>query len=505
MALQLKEDTLQGEKFGDLVKTVKEEIKKLGDSREADKKNYDEMRSQLADLQGKVDKYGESSQEGLPADIKEHIDKIATDVATRHETIETKAAEYQDALTKSIDERLDDIETSFAGKIKESAPEEKILYGIDQLVLKSGGMRAQERLYGSRADVARAFYANTKVAEKGREAFSAFVEELKEGKYVDEYFEYEKKFRGYLEALNPLAYEANVENAKAMAIGTEPHGGYLVPPQMSARVTERQWEMDPIRQLANVESISALEWVQMQDIDQADAGWEGETETGTETATPSWREKKIPVHVMYAKPRATQTILEDAAMNIENWLVKKVSERFARVEGAAFVVGTGVKTPRGFLDYNNGVGWGNIEQIAVGTVAGVIDTDGLIDTKYHLKEYFLNRGTWLMQRLTVSEVMQLKNAVGDYIWKPGISASDPYSTLLSLPVRMCPSMQAIAASSLSFALADWNEAYTIVDRLGITVQRDPYTVKPYVEFYTRKRVGGDVVNFEAIKIGRVNP
>jgi HK97 family phage major capsid protein len=113
------------------------------------------------------------------------------------------------------------------------------------------------------------------------------------------------------------------------------------------------------------------------------------------------------------------------------------------------------------------------------------------------------RATWVLNRLTIAHIMKLKDGDGQYIWRPGILQGQP-SILLGLPMRMSTTMPIVAANALSVAIADWNEFYTIVDRLGISVQRDPYTVKPFIEFYTRKRWGGDVVNFQAGKIGIVH-
>ena len=205
---------------------------------------------------------------------------------------------------------------------------------------------------------------------------------------------------------------------------------------------------------------------------------------------------------MYAKPRATQQLLEDSAINIEQYIANKVAEKMGRYESAAFVTGDGVGKPRGFLTYDTGTDYGQIEQIDMGAAA-VLTADGFIKIKYSLVEDYLNRGTWLMNRTTVRDAMLLKDGNGNYIWKPSIAVDAP-STILSLAVRMATSMPAVAANALSIVLADFNEAYTIVDRLGVTVQRDPYTVKPFVEFYTRKRVGGDVVNFQAMKIGKIS-
>jgi HK97 family phage major capsid protein len=291
---------------------------------------------------------------------------------------------------------------------------------------------------------------------------------------------------------------------KSLSVGADVEGGYTVTPAMNSRIITRIFESDPVRELCQVETIStgAMEW--LVDFLESGYGWEGETETGAETGTPDLKKKRIPVHVMYAKPRATQVLLEDSGINIENWLADHVARRFARAEGAAFVSGDGIARPRGFLTYSNvdtagTPQWGRVEQVNMGN-ASALTADGFKDVKYSLTEYYLNRGTWLMNRTTVSEAMQLKNGQGDYIWRPGMELGQP-GMIDGLPVRMSTSMPVVAAGALSVALADWMEFYMVVDRLGITVQRDPFTAKPFIEFYTRKRVGGDVVNFEAGRIG----
>jgi HK97 family phage major capsid protein len=134
--------------------------------------------------------------------------------------------------------------------------------------------------------------------------------------------------------------------------------------------------------------------------------------------------------------------------------------------------------------------------------AAALTADGFIALKYSLVEDYLNRGTFVMNRTTVRDAMYLKDGEGRYIWKPGFQ-DDSQSSILGLNVRMATSMPAVAAGALAVALADWREAYMVVDRLGITIQRDPFTQKPMIEFYTRKRVGGDVVNYQAIKLGNI--
>ena len=162
---------------------------------------------------------------------------------------------------------------------------------------------------------------------------------------------------------------------------------------------------------------------------------------------------------------------------------------------------TGVGMNRGFLTYANGTNYGQIERTNM-QAAAAVTADGFVAVKYSMIEQFLGRGTWLMNRTTVRDTMYLKDGEGRYIWKPGFQ-DDSQASILGSPVRMSTSMPAVAAGALAVAFADWAEAYMVVDRLGITIQRDPYTQKPMIEFYTRKRVGGDVVNYQAIKLGNI--
>jgi HK97 family phage major capsid protein len=207
---------------------------------------------------------------------------------------------------------------------------------------------------------------------------------------------------------------------------------------------------------------------------------------------------------MYAEPRITQKLLDDSMVNVEAWLADKVSTKFARKENAAFVNGDGVGKPRGFLTYASGTTLpGTIEQrntgVSGGFATGSAAADILISTIYGLKQGYRSGSNWFMPRSATAEVRKLKASDGSYLWQPGIMAGQP-ATLLGYSVIEFEDMPDIAADSLSIAFGDMNEAYQIVDRVGVRVLRDPYTAKPYIKFYTTKRVGGDVLNFEAIKL-----
>lgn len=294
------------------------------------------------------------------------------------------------------------------------------------------------------------------------------------------------------------------DEVKALSVGVDPDGGYLVTPDTSGRIVQRQFETSPMRQFASVQIISSDALEGLGDYDEAGAGWVGETEARAETTTPQLQVWRIPVHELYAKPKATQKLLDDASVDVEAWLARKVADRFSRLENAAFVNGNGVAKPRGFLSYPAGTTLpGQIERVKTGVSGAFAATpdgaDVLIRATVAMKDAYRAGAVWAMNRRVQGAVRLLKNSDGDYLWQPSIVAGQP-STLLGYGVAGFEDMPDIQAGSLSIAFANFSEGYQIVDRLGIRVLRDPYSAKPFVEFYSTKRVGGDVLNFEAIKL-----
>lgn len=298
------------------------------------------------------------------------------------------------------------------------------------------------------------------------------------------------------------------DEMKALSVGSDPDGGYVVTPDTSGRIVQRVFDTSPMRAYASVQVISTDALEGLFDLDEAAASWVAETAARPETATPKLGQWRIPVHELSAFPFATQKLLDDASINMEAWLADKVADKFARSESAAFVTGDGAGKPRGFLTYAAGTTLpGTVEQVPTG-VSGAFAAapnggDVLIDALYGLKAQYRANATWFMNRATTKLTRKLKDQDGAYLWSPGIAAGQPAS-LLGYPVAAFEDMPDPAASSLSIAVGDMRAAYQIVDRLGIRVLRDPFTSKPFVGFYSTKRVGGDVVNFEALKIVRFN-
>lgn len=294
---------------------------------------------------------------------------------------------------------------------------------------------------------------------------------------------------------------------KALSVESDPDGGYLVSPTMSNRIMTKVYETSPIRQVAAVQTITSDALEGPVDEDEAGAAWVSETGARAETTTPQVGLWRIPVHEMYAMPKATQKLLEDAGVNVEGWLADKVSGKFARLQNTAFVNGTGVGQPRGFLTYPHGTtgARGTIEQVNTGAADAFIP-ESIITVIYSLKSAYRAGAVWAMNRSTVAAIRKLRDAsggagTGQFFWAPGFGGQP--ATLGGYPILEAEDMPDVAANALAAVFGNFGAAYTIVDRRGITTLRDPYSSKPFVLFYTTARVGGDVVNFEALKVVKV--
>lgn len=297
---------------------------------------------------------------------------------------------------------------------------------------------------------------------------------------------------------------------KDLVAASGPDGGYFILPDRSSSISTRIFESSPLRPVANVVTTSSDMWEIPLDDDEHDAGWVGEVESRADTGTSQVALIRIPVHELYAQPKATQKMLDDAGFDIEAWSNNKVSSKFSRLENTSFVSGDGSKKSKGFLTYAAWAAAGvyerqKVEQVtATGTAGSLDNADDLITLQNTLLEDYQSGAAWGMRRATFSSVMQLKDSQGAYLLDPRILKTGTDKVLLGNPVIFMADMPAVAANALAVVYADWSEFYTIVDRLGIRIIRDPYTSKPYVKFYTTKRVGGAVTNFQAGKILKIN-
>lgn len=313
---------------------------------------------------------------------------------------------------------------------------------------------------------------------------------------------------GFLKMVRGAKFEhLGSDEQKAMIAGSDPDGGYLLPASTQGMMVTKLFEQSVMRQIANVQMISTGKISGIVDNDESDAGWVSEIGTRSDTDTPQVGKWEIEAHEMYAQPKASQTLIDDSAVDVEGWLAGKVADKFGRVEGTAFWQGTGVGQPRGLATYTTATtsddtrAWGQFQHVITGANGDFHTTkaDPLQDLIGAFKDQYLQNATFVMRREVRTKIRKLKEATSDrYLWEPGLQQGQP-DRLLGYPVRIDQYMPTLATGSLSLALGDFRECYTIVDRTGIRTLRDPYTAKPYIRFYSTKRTGAGAINTEAVK------
>lgn len=316
----------------------------------------------------------------------------------------------------------------------------------------------------------------------------------------------EKALGDYASYYNLPTDNGTLSALKAGLVGSNPDGGFLAPIDPVRFITSRIFETSPVRQVANVistgrEAVSVI-------IDDEEAGdeWVGEVDARSITDTPQLAELEIPTHEQAARPRLSRKAIDDVTLNFESWLQGKVADRFSRGEATAFITGDGVKRPRGILDYPAWTTQGAYERFALehrDTAAdNALAADDLIDLQSDLLEGYQPAAQWMMHRKIWSEIVKLKDSVdGQYLINPQLLFTGTTMQLLGAPVRFAADMPSAVADGESVVIyGDFGQGYTIVDRIGIRVLRDPYTDKRFVEYYTTRRVGGAVTNYQAIKV-----
>jgi HK97 family phage major capsid protein len=319
-----------------------------------------------------------------------------------------------------------------------------------------------------------------------------------------EVLEHKAAFETYIRRGDDGGLRALEEKAFSTAVATD--GGYLVPNETDTEIGRRLSVVSPIRGLATVRQVSGHVLKKPFALAGLATGWVAETGARTETTTPSLAELSFETMELYAMPAATQGLLDDAAVDIESWIASEVDIAFGEQEGTAFVTGNGTNRPKGFLAYTNVANaswsWGNIGYLATGVAGGFAASgpgDILIDAAYALKAGHRQNAHYIMNRTTQAAVRKFKDAQGNYLWQPPSAVGQP-ATLMGFPVTEAEEMPDIASNAFAIAVGDFRAGYLVVDRMGVRVLRDPYSAKPYVLFYTTKRVGGGVQNFEAIKL-----
>lgn len=293
--------------------------------------------------------------------------------------------------------------------------------------------------------------------------------------------------------------------AKSLSGATGADGGFLIPKITEDTILTRMAALSPIRSIATVLPMAGASFKKPVTKSAPTTGWVGETDARPETTNQQIDELEIPAMELYAMPAATQSLLDDAAIDVDAWIAEEVRIAFAEQESAAFVAGDGNKKPKGFTTYptvaNTSWTWGNIGTVGTGVsgdFAASDPGDAILDLVYAVKAGYRQNGKFVMNRKTQAEIRKMKDADGNYLWQPSAQPGGSAS-LFNFQIVESEDMPDIAADSLSVAFGDFHRGYVIVDRLGVRVLRDPFSAKPYVLFYTTKRVGGAVQDFDAIK------
>ncbi len=393
------------------------------------------------------------------------------------DALETKvaqpAADYGDVLTAfeafkdANDERLGQIEKRQSADVVTTEKVDRINKALDDLILKS---------------------------RRPQLASEPKMESTEHKKAFDSYVR-----KGDAHALNAM-------EAKAMSVGSGQDGGYLVPPETEAEIGRLISKASPFRDICDVRQVSASVFNKPFNTNGHQAGWIGETSSRPQTTSATLANLQFQTMELYAMPAATQALLDDSIVNIDDWMAKEVQIVFGEQETNAFTNGDGITSPKGLLTYpkvaQSAWTWGNTGYLANGVAGGFATTapsDKLIDLVYTVKAGYRAEGRFMMSRNTQGQIRKFKDNQNEYIWQPG-AAADQAPTLMGFPVTENEFMPDIATGIFGVAFGNFRRGYLVVDRIGVRLLRDPYTAKPYVLFYVTKRVGGGMQDFDAIKM-----
>lgn len=295
---------------------------------------------------------------------------------------------------------------------------------------------------------------------------------------------------------------------RAMNISTEAEGGHLVPEQIDRTIAKQSLETSPVRRVANVVSVSTSDYKKLVNRRGATSGWAGEDDTRTETATPVLAQIAPPMGELFAYPKVSNHIIDDAFIDIPAFLSENVTDEFVMQEGAAFVNGDGVNKPKGFMtgpmtdEADDARAFGTLQFVNSGSATTITDTDALIDLVTAVRPSYRMGASWMMNTATAAVLRKLKDADGRYLWTDSLTEGQP-SRLLGYPVTEAEDMGDIEADGFPIAFGNFKRGYLIVDRVGLRVIRDQVTLPGWTKFYFAKRVGGALIDSNAIKLMKV--
>ena len=291
---------------------------------------------------------------------------------------------------------------------------------------------------------------------------------------------------------------------KALQVGVDEDGGYAVPEELDRTILNLLKDEVVMRQEATTITVGGANYKKLVNLGGTASGWVGETDSRPETDASKLGQIEPFMGEIYGNPQATQTMLDDAFFNVEDWINSELAIEFAEQEEIAFTSGNGTKKPKGFLAYASTLdpdktrAFGTLQHILSGAAAGVT-ADAIIKLVYTLRKVHRNGAKFMMNNNSLFTIRILKDSEGNYLWRPGLELGQP-SSLVGYGVAENEQMPDIAADAKAIAFGNFKRGYTIVDRIGTRILRDPYTKKPFVGFYTTKRTGGMLVDSQAIKL-----
>lgn len=410
-------------------------------------------------------------------DINSNFEELKKDLKQAHEQMATKS--HVDGLLKEKMERINDAITK-AEDAKDAAEKAQAM-------------------------------ANALV--KARESFA---EDVKAGKRKPTDPNIKAALNNFIrkgdQHLTPKEIDLLEMHTKSLSSGSDPSGGYAVTPEMDNEITRIIYETSPMRQVCEVKQISSDQFERLQRIDLAASGWADRdaSDSTAPSTTPTFKKISVKAWKQWAEPIISQDLIDDAFIDVEGELTLSLATQFELTENTAFVSGNGVGQPMGFLSYGAGSwnsstpnlpDWGTIEQIVSGD-ANNLTYAGIVNLVYALKAGYQERAVFLANRLTVAKMRLIVDGIGRPLWQPGMGPEP--AEFMGYPVIKAADMPLVASSALALAFGDFSRGYLIVDRVGTRILRDPFTQKPFIKFYTTKRVGGGVTNFEAIKLQKIS-
>ena len=315
------------------------------------------------------------------------------------------------------------------------------------------------------------------------------------------------ELKGFVDGYLRFGREAELKSVSGAVLAD---GGYAVPREIDALIAAQLKLISPIRAIAQVVQTGTAGYRKLVTSGGSASGWVSEVASRPETTTPKFNEIAPPMGELYANPAASQAMLDDADFDLESWLASEIAMEFARAEGAAFVNGTGTNQPKGFLGAATATTtdatrpFGTLQFLASGNASGFDASPELklIDLVHALKSGHRQGAVFVMNSKTLATVRKFKAADGTFLWQPGILDGAP-ARLLGYPVIEAEDMPDIAAGVFPIAFGNFKAGYLIAERKATTLLRDPFTNKPFVNFYATRRVGGQVLDSDAIKLLKI--